>query len=394
MKRNLFFILFALSIFHFAFRIYAYRESFFSKFDPEYWKQRYLHSQWVVQPDCNTDPHINPNTCQWDDAWFVAHPNQTHISPKAEPIGDDGLYAYVGWEYIHGKDPTLLNAEIPPFGKYLIGISEIVFHNQNIFALLCGIIFLFSFFLLNTKMFKSRRLALVPVALFAFEPLFYTQLRAPFLDLLYGTFLFLTFYFFLSKKYFWSMVFLGCMMATKAPIATLVIVAGSIFLYLLIIKKYHEIKKLLFFTPVALLFFIASYTQYFLQGHTIIGFLKVQKWIISFYGTGAKGTFGDIFDMILTGKWSTWFSTHSVPIMEWSISWPVVFLLTLFCIYKIIKKKNFNNVGLFMVWTFAYLLFLCFIPVFPRYLLLLLPFMYNLSVWVISKNILSGFPFL
>src|SRR5476649_1705287 len=104
MKKKIFIILIVLFLIQFFFRVYSYRSEYLQKYNAEYWKQRYLHSQWVV-----------PNS--------------------KESIGDDGLYAYVSWEYINGRDPTTINAELPPFGKYVIGFFEVVFGNQNLFAL-------------------------------------------------------------------------------------------------------------------------------------------------------------------------------------------------------------------------------------------------------------------
>jgi hypothetical protein len=66
-------IIFSLQL---LFRLYQYKDDYLAKFDASYWRQRYLHSQWVV-----------PNS--------------------QESIGDDGLYAHAGWEYIHGHELSL-----------------------------------------------------------------------------------------------------------------------------------------------------------------------------------------------------------------------------------------------------------------------------------------------
>lgn len=44
----------------------------------------------------------------------------------------------------------------------------------------------------------------------------------------------------------------------------------------------------------------------------------------------------------------------------------------------------------FAIWLFIYLLFLSFIPMFPRYLLLALPFLYNMAIWQIIMGIKSA----
>src|SRR3989344_3460516 len=46
-------------------------------------------------------------------------------------IGDDGLYAFSGYYYFFQKgDVSAVNFEHPPLGKYLIGLSIFLFHNE------------------------------------------------------------------------------------------------------------------------------------------------------------------------------------------------------------------------------------------------------------------------
>ena len=138
MKSKVFILLILFFLLHLSFRIYLYKESYLSRFDPQYWKQRYEKSQWVT------------------------------FNSK-QPIGDDGLYAYAGWEYVHGKNPILNSPQVPPLGKYLIGVSEVVFNNQNIFALIVGLVTLFIFYRYNLILFKDKLYAFIPVFLFIIE---------------------------------------------------------------------------------------------------------------------------------------------------------------------------------------------------------------------------------
>lgn len=356
MKKLLFILFFLAFILHFCFRIYSYRSEYLSKYDADYWKERYLKSQWVV-----------PNS--------------------KEGIGDDGLYAYVSWEYINGRDPTTLNAELPPFGKYMIGLSILIFKNQNIFAALSGIFALVSFYLLNTQIIKNKYLAFIPVALFSFEPLFYTQLRAPLLDLLYLGLLMTTFYFLLKKQYLFSAIALGLMIATKSSLTTLITVVGSSTFYLLLSKQHKALKVYFLYLPLSILVFLATYFRYFLTGNSIRDFLGVQKWILNFYSMGAKGEFITPWRLLLTGEWQTWFSgVQRVP--EWHIGWVVLFVLSVISIFTLIKNRKIDPTLLIAIWVVGYLLFISFIPMWPRYLLLLLPFMYNLLIWRLAKSIL------
>lgn len=365
---------------HLLFRLWGYKEDYTSRFDPTYWKNRYLQSQWVPPSSCVWDPHINPKTCTWDDAWFSEHKKDIVVE-KRESIGDDGLYAYAGWEYINGKDPTLLNAEIPPLGKYLIGVSILFFHNQNIFVLFSGSLALLGLFLVSRLVIKDTFFALLPVAFFSFEPLFYTQLRAPFLDLLYLALLSFTFYFFLKKQFLLSFISLGLMMATKASIATLGLIFATEGVYLLINKDFSSLKKFTFFLPITIIVFLATYIQYFFLGHTVKQFLGVQKWILNFYAVGAKGNMIDIFQMLVIGKWSTWWEKTGTFVSEWQITWPLLFISFIAVSIFTIKKRKRDAILLLHLWVGIYIIFLTIVPVFPRYLLVILPFLYIIFIF-------------
>lgn len=358
-KKHVFLILIVLFFLHLTFRIFSFLPEYTIPFDPAYWEDRYNKSQWVV-------------------------------SNSPYPIGDDGLYAYAGWEYIHGVDPTLLNAEIPPLPKYIIGAGEVVFRNQNILVALIGFACLFVFYLLNLKVFQSKLFALIPVFIFSFDPLFYSQLRAPYLDTIFLLFLLLTLYFALSKKYFLMSFFLGCFASTKFPAGSLFL-ALPLFAWVFMFDK-KGMKMFLISLTLWPLVFFASYGMYFYHGGDILGFLGVQKWIIHFYATGVSSVPGIIFPIIFNGTWYTWFSGIQ-KISEWTILWPISFLFSAFAAFVIIKKllnlkgkSRMTEISLLLFWCISYLLFLTATPVFPRYLLLLLPFMYNLSVWYLTKR--------
>lgn len=363
-KNRLFIVLLVLFIAHLFFRIFSHRDEYLTRYDPKFWEDKYMRSQWVV-----------PNS--------------------KEPIGDDGLFAYEGWEYIHGRNPAELNAEVPPLGKYLIGLTTLTFGNQNIFALLSGIFALAVFYFLNLALMKDRFFAFLPVFLFSLEPLFYTQLRATYLDLLYLGFLFMIFLFALKKRYILSAVFLGLMAATKSSLTTFVVVGGTVYLYFLFqdifagkVRKLRDVqmKKYLFYLPVSFLAFLLTYLMYFAKGNNLMQFLGVQKWIFNFYNDGAKGELLTPWKLLTTGQWQTWFAGMQ-RVQEWHIGWAILLLLSIISIIVMIKKRQSDEFVLLGMWLVIYLLFLSVIPVWPRYLLLLLPFMYNLSVWFTTKKL-------
>ncbi len=337
------------------FRIFQYKDNYLKKFDGAYWEHRYQLSQWVV-----------PNS--------------------KSSIGDDGLYAYAGYKYVFfGMNPILNSAEVPPLGKYLIGVTIAVFNNQNIFGLLTGISSLFAFYLLNLILFKKKLIAFLPIFVFSLEPLFWEQLQANYLDLLYLTFLFMSFYFVIKRKYFLSTLFIGCFAATKFP-PTSIFVALSVFVYVFV-HQCKDMTKLLMSFSLWPLVFVISYARFFMLGNGPIAFLKVLKYFIHYYQIGVKSeNHIMVFDLLLKGKWATWWGGGVLNVPEWSILWPLAFLLTILSVgcYRKILKSPFL---LIFSWIILYLGFLIIIPVAPRYLLLLLPFLYNISVWVLSEGI-------
>lgn len=369
---------------NFVFRVYQYRNEYLNRFNPAYWQYRYDSSQWVIPLNCPAIAKERPPHSEHYD-WCV----KNHAMNKKQILlGDDGLYAYEGWQYLQGKDPTALNPEVPPLGKYLIGISIIIFHNQNIFALLSGIFALIALYFISLFLFKKKIVALIPVTVFSLEPLFYTQIRAPFLDLLNLSFFLMTTLFFLKKNYLISGIFLGLMMATKSSAATFIMVSSTQIAYLILlsINKIvggHSPKKkatttfqtiwkviakefcwLFVSLLVALVIFTATYIVFFLQGHNVREFLGVQKYIIHFYSIGAKGNITDPWQILIFGKWQTWFAGVR-PIPEWHIGWMA---LTIFsAIYGILclVQKKIEPLGFLLIWVIVAMAFFGLAPMFP-----------------------------
>lgn len=343
-----------ITIGNFIWHIYFYRQDIFQKFDSKYWTSRYNQSQWAV-----------PNS--------------------KNPIGDDGLYIYAGYRYLQGDDPTLLNAELPPFGKYIVGLFEVVTGYNGIFSVFFAGVSLILLFFFNKKLFSSSFWAILPVALFSFEPIFIEQIRAPFLDTAYLSFFLLGSLLVMHKKYLWAAVAFGLFMAIKSPFLIAVVYAALIIWFLF--TRQFRMKRLVAMSVITLGVFILSYLSTFLHGHTIIYFLQVQKYIIHFYSQGAKGVIGAVFSLIFSGKWYNWFGPVQ-QIGEWTILWPITILGGIGSIIIYFKKPT--TIVLFqLLWVGFYLAFLSITPIFARYLLLLLPFLYNLSIWSLFAVIKS-----
>jgi len=346
-------ILIAITVLHLFFRLYTYRTDFLTPFASEYWQERYYASQWFT-PD------------------------------SKQTIGDDGLYTYLGWQYITGKDAFLINPEVPPLSLYIIGAVTYIFHNQNIYAALVGILVLIVLYLLNVAVLKNKFAALIPVFLFSLEPLFYEQLRATFLDTLFLLFLLLALLFALRKNVFLTVLFLGCFASTKLTYLVLLPVV-SIGVYYIILRNFKLFKYYLVSLVVVPVVILVCYTMYFLSGNTVLDYIALQRYVFNYYLTGAKTTFiGMVFPMLFTGTWYTWWG-QTLKIREWVILWPLATIGTLVAIPKLMQFRQ-SPIMLIIIWIAVYGAFLLVTPVWPRYLLLLLPFMYNVTVWVLLQN--------
>lgn len=344
---------------NFVWHVYNYRNDIFAKFDHAYWEKRYFESQWVVPNSKNS-------------------------------VGDDGLYAYVGYAYLQGKDPTLLNAELPPFGKYVVGAFETATGIMGAFSVFFGGVLLVLIFLFTKTVFKSLFLASVTTTIFSFEPIFFEQLRAPYLDTLYFSGFLLTALLFINKKYLFSGVALGLFMGIKSPFLGVLVL--GIYAISLFLSKEKYLKNILLIGSAACATYILTYARIFFLGHGLLYFFKVQKYIIHFYGSGAKGVTGAVVPMLLTGKWFTWFSP-ALPVNEWTISWTIGFVGAFIGGILLLRTKNKTSTLWFAIlWVLGYMAFLVITPVFPRYLLLLLPFMYNLCIWAFLKGISLKYP--
>ena len=354
MKKYFFPALLILFFLHFIFRAATFSKGYFVRFDSKYWEMRYNTSQWVVPNSKNS-------------------------------IGDDGLYAYAGYKYVfEGMNPILNSAEVPPLGKYLIGITILIFQNQNIFGLLTGISALILFYIFNLNLFKNRTLAFLPVFIFSFDMLFWEQLQANYLDLLYLSFLFLVLHFSLSRKYIFASIALGCFAATKFPPTSLLVAACMVCYTFIYVKK--DLVRLLLSLILWPFVFALSFFRFFMLGNGLVAFAKVLKYFLNYYTTGAKSeNHLMVFEMLLIGRWPTWWDGVK-QVSEWTILWPLSFIGSLSSV-GLVKKVKKGPMMLVVFWVIAYFLFLLVVPVAPRYLLLFIPFLYNIAIWVLSDVI-------
>lgn len=313
--------------------------------------------------------------------------SQWSIPNSKNQISDEKLYSYSAYRLIHGGNPIFVNPETPPFGKYLIGLSIVIFQNERIVSIIATAISLVLIYFVGRTFAGSHFAGAVSVFLTSINSLFTDQIiHAPQLDIQQLVFLLLiilSLYQFEKKGGYFFLILAGVFIGLYSSVKVFFL---SIALYLAWFIGFKFLKKrrvgnLIFSTFVltisALTTYTLTYLAYFLRGNTFRDFLGVQKWIVLFYSHSSinmSKLYGDYLGLIFFNKWRFW--TEGYPYIRydsWSILWPAVFLVGTFVSYQILKsKKRFlNPEWIILSFLLIYNAFLFVVPVFPRYLLLL-----------------------
>lgn len=343
-------------------------------FDPEYMRSRYLDSQWV-NPDSN------------------------------HPLGDHGLYSWAGWAYIHGENPILINSEVPPLGKYLIGIGLLLTGRAAIVGLTFSFLLLVSLYFLSRHIISDSRLSLLPVALFATESIFTGSLVFTMLDNLQVAFAALAFLFLLkahtNPRWFTAATLsIGGVISTKF-FALGILFIGSIILFYFLTRRFRQLWLFILFLPLAALVHISSYTKFFFLGNSFRDYLGVQKYIWNFYRQGSPSVpFGSYWSLVLLNRWQVWWGenwgeSYTISADQWQPTWPINFFAGLTAIFTFLKqtallwRRRFTKVPsyhLLTSWLLVYGLFLTTIGGWPHYMILFLPFSNILLIKLLSDH--------
>jgi len=324
--------------------------------------------------------------------------NQSQFAEKPEDrkkiIKDYQLYSYAGWKYLKTGNLTQINIEHPPLGKYLIGLSIILFQNPNIGQVFWGIIFLVLLFMTARKSMNPIP-ALVVVFLFSLEKLFIEQITRSFLDLSLGVFLLLLFLTTLNEKkqnFFNSFkqgLFLGAAASIKYPTIA-VICFFCLTIYYFIKKSRRKLKKLLIIAGTASSVFLLSYLPFFIKNPSIQKFIRLQTKAVKIHLSHLpEYPKGQVFKVLFLNQWRSWWGEKNlIKTAEWNLFWPILTLN--FCINLLLFKKLFKKNILINLWVFFYFLLLSSRVFFPRYLFLLLPFLYILLCYNVKTLMVNN----
>ncbi len=328
--------------------IYFQRSHFIAKYDTEYWKDRYEHSQYELPLSKRT-------------------------------IGDDGLHAYAGYK--------LINIDKPPAGKYFLGLSILIFQNPLHVVLFLGFCTLIVFYFIAGHFFKNNSLALFATTFLLLDPLFFSQFWITALDLIQLFFLLLNILLLISveKLRRWGVLFailsglsLGLFAEVKPPI-----IFPVIFILETIFLLYKGFKKEYLFFLLGLMFgIILPYLRFIYLGNDIIDILKVHKFMASIYLQSQLKTHVEaIWLTLLTGKFPNIVTGSLINVSEWWILWPVITLFGItMAIYSLFSKSITIISKGFAAFLLITLILFTVIPSYPRYLVIIFPFLYLFGI--------------
>lgn len=364
-----FFVQASIAILIILWSVFSMRWVLTVKYDPSYYTDWYGHSQWQIP-----------------------------LSPRI--MGDAELYQVSGYSLASGGDAFQINPETPPLIKYMYGFSLLKTSNPYFVSLAFYFLSIISFGCLSLLAFpKNHQTRFLAVLLFLLNPLFFSQIGQVGLDLpqmcfliLHCVFLFLAIQQNKTKRaifYLVSATFLGAFAGTKIGFFLPVILGVDAW----ILFRSKQLKWSMLLILGCVLTYVLSYFPYFLQGHTLVDWFIAQKWIVHFYlASHIMFWPGMIFPSLLVGYFFHW-TNGLTPIKEWTIVWPLslgVFSTFLTRNLSQLHKAGLKNQDLFwqyMLLLTAGLLFSCaIIPFWPRYLMLVMPFLLLLVAQFLSPH--------
>lgn len=315
--------------------------------------------------------------------------SQYRIKENAGLIPDETVFSYAAGAYIRGVDPILINSEHTPLGKYLIGVFILIMKNDKFVVLPSALLVLFSMWLLGKAVLNDAVLALIPVALFATEPLFLGQIRtAPLLDIIQLPWILFAIAAFLWErrkgKFFITAVMIGLVMATKTIIPGILLIMTFV-AFLFLQRKWKHIMQLILWLVISVVIFVASYARTFVSGYTISDFIGFQKWIFLYQKSKLIFPFS-VWRLLLFNQWQAWWGDMSILAADdWRWTWPVSTVLGSVAIglFAFRKVSLSEPITLLILWFAFMSAFLSLGVVSSRFFLPLFPVSYIVGTWTV-----------
>lgn len=331
-KRIIWLGILVLIIYNLSAFIVSRKSYFLKKFDPEYFGQLYTNSQYVIG-----DRSIGG-------------------------IGDDGLYAFAGYYYFFQKgDVSSVNFEHPPLGKYLIGLSIFLFHNENVINLIYFVLLLTTTYFLALRLTKNELISILSVYILSISPLFLDHLIRSQLDLPFTLFFTLAFYYFLRslekhKLIFISSLFWGLAFSTR--FFPVLIPIELFFVYFIVRYERKMLRSYLISLFIIPVIYLLAHISFFIYHPSLLEFIRHKIWMLSWY-RGSPISPGNIWRNIFTGEYLD--PTGKLVANEhWTLRLPIKISLSLMPFFP---KKDVEHIPIRIAY-YLNLLFLLYVTFF------------------------------
>lgn len=310
-------------------------------------------------------------------------------------IPDNILESFAGGAFLKGMNPILIIHDQPPLGRYITALSILLFDNQLTMTVPLLFLSLIALYFLSRAAIKNKFLVLIPVGIFANEPLFLSKFSfAPLIETMQLPFIILSFYFFYkgvtSKKFIFWFIFTSIMIGFVISIRLLVIGAGMITamtVYFFLIKDRRKMFAFFLTLPLCVFILLLSYFKTIQDGSSVLHIFGIQKYILYYHSSKFILPF-TFWDLLLFNRWHTWWEDWSISSdPQWTILWPVSVFLSIFFLVKIVIKNIKANAvdRLIFLWIGIVCLILSTGFTSTRNFLPVVPFFYILAVSLLDK---------
>lgn len=306
--------------------------------------------------------------------------SQWRIPFSTRVISDSQLYKVAGWRYLQGNDLFSIAPEVPPFGKYLFGISIRYTNNPYLISILTFFMTLVAFWLTGRALKLKNRELTFSLTLLLSSPLFLGTIRTAELDsfqLLFLTCHALFIIHAVKTKSFWPKVghfllagvSLGSLAAVKFPVyVPLILLVDSYYLF-----KNKQLRWLLSVVIMTGITYVSTFGPY-LVNHSLREFISTQAWMVDFYAHSASGSIPFMASVTtLSCFYKGWWGSGFQCIDSWSIWWPISIMVAVGVMFK--SKQLTKNPEQTYILFVTFVLFSLFqvVPFWPRYLIAIFP---------------------
>ena len=288
-------------------------------------------------------------------------------------------------------NPIHIVHDHPPLGRYIVSLSILLFDNAQTVMIVLMLMTYIGIFLVGQRVLKNSFFALLPVAVFANEPLIVNKLiHAPSPEPIQLPFIIFAFYFFMlsigSKRkvlfYLLASLMLGFVISTRFFVTGLAILGVWSFYILCVKRNIKDLIRLCICLPLSLVVLILSYTRTMLDGYSVIQIFGIQKYILAYHKSAFVHAFS-YWDLLLFNRWHTWWGDQKIiSDPQWIVFWPIsIVVAAASYIWVFIKKLECNDEEkIILLWFFAFSAMLSAGYTSTRYFLPVLPFMYILAI--------------